>query len=617
MQQQVEPGGSFIYDFVVPRAGVYWYHPHHHYSTNQVVRGLYGSIIVEDPNEAALRAAGVLPSLAETHTLMIGDMTICKAPGQNDTVTYPNTLPHVSGGPLPAQGAPHPDDLCDSPLDREGVEQPVALPEGTIANVQPSNGSVVNEGQTVVTNGVVAGHRDGTPAAPGALAANAHVLDITPGEGLRLQVINPSQVRYLRLRLTLADGTFVPLVRVGGEGGLLNEAVLDGGNVGGFDFKYGAGEALMGPSERVDVVAAIPAGASGVATLWTQDFQRLGNGFANTPTVPVAHYNVTGTAPATPFTIADGTDLRSATGDTVPVLTPTDVDGAVLDPAAFSPAKPGNATAAITLGLFNVNGVPGQHHFEGDYTEHPKATSTRWAELGDTIELTVFNNSGLHHPFHLHGFSFQPLTLTRTGASSAFPPRVRERRRRSPPDDADLPRAPRGPSADGRHHAWRRGRAVGVPLPIFFHTVAGMMSELIVVGPDGNEKPYVDLLPTLVEANEGDVATVTGDVIDTDGDTVAMSANIGSVVDNGDGAWTWTHDTSGSPGTETVFITGTDPDGLTGQIAFDRGRSGGRAGAALPREHRRVDGGGPRSPGGGPTGLGLVGDHRRADLSRA
>ena len=330
VQQQVEPGGSFIYDFVVPRAGVYWYHPHHHYSTNQVVRGLYGSIIVEDPNEAALRTAGVLPSLAETHTLMIGDMTICKAPGQNDTVTYPNTLPHVSGGPLPAQGAPHPDDLCDSPVDREGVEQPGSpLPAGTIANVQPSNGSVVNEGQTVVTNGVVAGHRDGTPAAPGALAANAHVLDITPGKGLRLQVINPSQVRYLRLRLTLADGTFVPLLRVGGEGGLLNEAVLDGGNVGGFDFKYAAGEALMGPSERVDVVAAIPAGASGVATLWTQDFQRLGNGFANTPTVPVAHYNVTGTAPATPFTIAAGTDLRSATGDTVPVLTPTDVDGAV------------------------------------------------------------------------------------------------------------------------------------------------------------------------------------------------------------------------------------------------------------------------------------------------
>ena len=34
--------------------GIFWYHPHHHSSTNQVFKGLYGMIVVEDPNEAAL-----------------------------------------------------------------------------------------------------------------------------------------------------------------------------------------------------------------------------------------------------------------------------------------------------------------------------------------------------------------------------------------------------------------------------------------------------------------------------------------------------------------------------------------------------------------------------------
>ena len=33
------------------------------------------------------------------------------------------------------------------------------------------------------------------------------------------------------------------------------------------------------------------------------------------------------------------------------------------------------------------------------------------APLGDTLELTVTNQTGAHHPFHLHGFSIQPLDL--------------------------------------------------------------------------------------------------------------------------------------------------------------------------------------------------------------
>ncbi len=129
-QNLVPPGGSYLYDFVVTRPGVYWYHPHHQYSTNQVVRGLYGSLIVDDPNEAPLQANGTLPSPADTHTLMVSDLTVCKAPGQNDTVNFDPSLPHVSGGALPAQGAPHPDDLCDTPFDQDGNPTNTPLARG-------------------------------------------------------------------------------------------------------------------------------------------------------------------------------------------------------------------------------------------------------------------------------------------------------------------------------------------------------------------------------------------------------------------------------------------------------------------------------------------------------
>lgn len=46
-QDAVETGGAFEYDFVAPDAGTYWYHAHNR-SMEQVARGLYGPLIVEE-----------------------------------------------------------------------------------------------------------------------------------------------------------------------------------------------------------------------------------------------------------------------------------------------------------------------------------------------------------------------------------------------------------------------------------------------------------------------------------------------------------------------------------------------------------------------------------------
>lgn len=46
-QKPITPGEKFVYEFEVPDAGTYWYHPHHH-SAEQVGRGLSGALIVEE-----------------------------------------------------------------------------------------------------------------------------------------------------------------------------------------------------------------------------------------------------------------------------------------------------------------------------------------------------------------------------------------------------------------------------------------------------------------------------------------------------------------------------------------------------------------------------------------
>jgi FtsP/CotA-like multicopper oxidase with cupredoxin domain len=587
VQNQVEPGGKFLYKFIVTRPGIFWYHPHHHASTNQVFKGLYGTIIITDPNEAALQASGVLPSQANTRTLALSDITVCKAPGSNDTATFDPTLPHVSGGALPANPGPTPVSLCETaPKNAEGGDRldpptctvaPCPFAEGDVPNIQRAGTSgPVGEGQTVLTNGMNVGGRAGTPAAPGALAGGAQTLNVLAGQGLRLQMGSEATTRFFRLRLTDNAGVQIPLVRVGGQGGLLDNARVEGGIVAGFDFKYGSGEILIDPGDRADVVVAIPAGASvgDKLTLWTQDFERTGMGFAKTPTVPVAHFNVTGTAGSV-YTIADGTPLRAATGDLVETLPAA--TGTLLDPATFSPAKPGMSSQDIQLTntgtSLGINGILGEHDFPGvDYTAIDHPDSTRYAKLGDTLELTVTNVTDAHHPFHLHGFSIQPIELTHATLSPYLFPYHEFK------DNIDVParytlrfrvRLDDRFLMDGTTLGGGLGRWV-FHCHIFFHASFGMISEFDVVAANGNEAPHVNSDSTSAEADAGQVATMTGTYFDPDGDAVTLSSSIGSVTDTGGGTWSWSYPTTGAPNESgLVYVTATDSGGLKGQVAFN------------------------------------------------
>ncbi len=574
-QNQVAPGARFLYKFRVTRPGIFWYHPHHHSSTNQVFKGLYGPIVVTDPNEAALQAAGVIPSAAQTLTLALSDVTVCKTPGGNDARTYPASAPWIGGGPLPDQGTP-PVSLCEtSAVDEDGMARG-AFAAGDIPNIQQNTGGRENEGQTVLTNGKNVGGRAGTPAAPGALDAGAETYDVQAGQGLRLRLGNTATIRFFRLRLTDDAGTQIPLVKIGGQGGLLDNAVTEGGIIAGYNTKIDSGEIQLDPGDRSDVVAAIPAAATGVLTLWTEDMQRTGMGYSNIPTVPVAHFRVVGTA-GTPYAIAAGAALRAMTGDLVPVIgAPT---GTLLDPSTFTPAKTGMSAQDIQLRNGpNIDGIFGSHDFPGDYTAVPHGGSARYAKLGDRLELTVTNISAAHHPFHLHGFSIQPISLTDSDpgdGDGTKPPYIWPYHEFK--DNVDVPakyklkfrvKLEDRPLMDGVTPGGGLGRWV-FHCHIFFHATLGMISEFDVVAPDGNERPYVNAAATSVAVNEGDAATMSGTSHDPDGDAVTYSASVGTVTDGGGGNWTWNYTTTDGPANnQLVYVTATDAGGRKDQALF-------------------------------------------------
>ncbi len=66
-QPAIEPGGAFDYEFDLPDAGLYWYHPHAN-SAAQVGFGLYGALQVDDPTEPA--------GIGEDLTLVVSDMAL-------------------------------------------------------------------------------------------------------------------------------------------------------------------------------------------------------------------------------------------------------------------------------------------------------------------------------------------------------------------------------------------------------------------------------------------------------------------------------------------------------------------------------------------------------------
>jgi FtsP/CotA-like multicopper oxidase with cupredoxin domain len=435
-QNAVPPGGSFTYKFQVTRPGIFWYHPHFT-ATNHVFKGMYGPFIVTDESEAQLRdELHFLPPEDQTQRLILSDITVCKATGTNDTATFPAGGPWAGVGTFPGHAfSPTPQDLCEnSPKNNDGMTI-TPLSQGTVPNVFPGKDCTgpggacrVNEGQIVLVNGRQPTGRGGTPTNPDPLAPSAQVLDVKSGAGLRLQLINAAITRYFRLTLKDGTGQTVTLFRVGGEGGMLNRVRVEGGIQGSLDTKYSEGEILLAPSDRADVVINIPDGNVGdILTLWTQDYPRNGprqGPFAAIPTVPILHLRINGQANGSEqYSITDGQGLRAHPAVNRPIenIKNQPITDHLLDPTTLSPVQPGTANEEIQFTRTNrpsIDGIAGTLHTADpgtNFTLIPHLSSSRYARVGDLLELKVTNLTEAHHPFHLHGFSFQPTRIEENG----------------------------------------------------------------------------------------------------------------------------------------------------------------------------------------------------------
>ncbi len=366
----VIPGDLRTYRFTATRPGVYWYHPHLR-GAQALFSGLYAPLIVADPDEATLVARGVLPKerhvvvLSDTHTVL----------GQVASAEVDNAMEIMNG----------------------------------------------TEGSQLLVNGMV-----------------LPTLEVPLDGGVRLQLINASITRFWRVAVPGRE-----LFRVGGQGGLLDRARIEGGSVNGervgpsgevlgrveVPLRFDAGEVLLAPGERADVVLLTHGApldelslewrdsARGRHDMWMEgDEMVMGDAEddGTRPSVQVARLRLVDTGSES-FEIDDGTPLLEAVGRSVP-LAPTAIGASWTGESAVSlneemdHVQLPDGTWEMTT-WFGIDGESWHPHREGAEAP-PLAPSARHARLGDVIELEVQNHSMMSHPYHLHGFSFQVVDWT-------------------------------------------------------------------------------------------------------------------------------------------------------------------------------------------------------------
>jgi FtsP/CotA-like multicopper oxidase with cupredoxin domain len=379
-QNHLSQGETYTYRFIVPRPGVFWFHTHM-LPGPQTFAGMYGALIVKDPNEATLQGNGTIPPASNTHTVVLSDIEFNG--GGDVGYTYDDDNDATTAEVF-ANWASVKDDCA-------GGNQ--------IACKAASNG------ETVLVNGQNPG-------------AGIPTITAKSGAGIRLRLINTSTNRYFRLGVT-NNGTDNNFYRIGGEGGFLEQVRREGGTLGTWDTKFVKGEILVTASGRSDVVI-VPTGNNGdIITISSLDYTARGGPPTNgLPAGDLLQIVIDNTLVDTPFTIAEGQDVMGAGGVEnirgLPINTYS-------DPTLVSDSNPnaGHGSAdpiirlnAVGAGKTAIDSVVG--HFEDsgpDYTLVPYQDATRYAKVGDVLELTIRNETGQHHPFHHHGFSFQPVRV--------------------------------------------------------------------------------------------------------------------------------------------------------------------------------------------------------------
>jgi FtsP/CotA-like multicopper oxidase with cupredoxin domain len=460
-QNRVEPGDSYTYRFFAPRPGIFWFHSHI-IPGPQTFAGVYGSFIVKDPNEPALQSSGAIPSEADTHTIVLSDIEY----DSDGDVGY---------------------------VDTGGDAVPWHMLMEDCAAGTGSACQRVKDAATVLVNGV---HP----------TASTPVITAKSGSGIRLRLLNVSTFRYFRLRVN-GNGSDDNLYRIGGEGGFLDTVRLEGGMLGSYDTKYLSGEILLSSSARADVVV-VPTGSDGdVITITGEAVDRGGGPSNNDAAGDLLHIRIDNGLDDTPFSIAAGNDVLGPGGveDVKGLAATTYTDPVPMVPGPGSGSgltDPNILLGPIMTGQLAVNGIMSDLEDSGpDFTQVPLQGATRYAETGDLLEFSISNTTNQHHPFHHHGFSFQPVRIVRDSDSATLytfdysefedvidvPKGITMVVRMRLEDRPRITDTRQEASAPAPDQFFASGGAAGrwvFHCHLFIHAAMGMMSELVVLNAD-------------------------------------------------------------------------------------------------------------------------------------
>ncbi len=301
-QSPVAAGAEFTYEFVVPDAGTFWYHPHVR-SDEQVERGLYGAFVVRGDAE---------PTTTTDRTVVLDDV------------------------------------LVDS--------------NWQLSDFDPMMQAMVGrQGNVILANGW------------------AHPIAGVARGGLhRFRFINAANARYFRLALPGHR-----LIQIGTDGGFLPAP-------------REVDELLLVPGERADVLV-VAGGEANETMEWTSLRYDRGHGTGDLPDAIVFQMKHGSDAPiatpATPSAFAPIAELPAAT-----LQREIKLEESMAMGGGDHGAGHGSSTTDMAP-VFSINGEV-----------FPDVTPLA-ATLETVEEWSIVNTTEMDHPFHLHGFRFQVVSV--------------------------------------------------------------------------------------------------------------------------------------------------------------------------------------------------------------
>ena len=343
-QKAIKPGGEFVYKFTVTDPGTFFYHSH---VGTQLDRGLYGPLIVNDPSDTTAPRRDVTVMLDDwlDGTGRTPDQVLAglrSGASENGDSSDMGSMPGMNDSSMPGMDS----------SSMGGSDMSESMP----TKDKPLGSDVAD---LTYPYYLVNGHPATDPA----------TFKVTPGERIRLRIINAASTTPFRVAL---------------GGSKLTVTATDGFPVR----PVTTDTVLVGMGERYDAVVTAP--SSGAVPL-------------------VAEVEGDSTAQAMAV-------LRTGTGpNPMPDVKPKELGGRLLTYADLK------ATQAVALPArqpdrtYTVDLTGNMTTYKWGAAAGGKKNGTLPVRQGQRVRLVLDNRTMMWHPIHLHGHTFQVVTGSTPG----------------------------------------------------------------------------------------------------------------------------------------------------------------------------------------------------------